>query len=383
MKGMAQYTRMEPKIRVQRLMDFNRRLLGTQASVQHFENSEIKLQPELLKIEGRILPQETILFGNGKTAKSENQNVDWTNPMKMNQMYQNMPLSKWAIIYPASAEIDTRTFLRLLSEVANGMQYEMKDPKMICLSDDRVGSYTKELETLLQRDPNFVMIVLPNQSVDRYAAVKKISCVNNATPTQVVVLKTMKPKKGNMGAVKSIATKVLIQMNCKLGGAPWMVNIPIKGLMTIGFDVSTDSTDKRKAYGAFIASMDLKKNVKYFSAVASHIRGEECSGSIAVHMRNALRAFHSTHGCFPEKILMYRDGVGEGDIDFVRNQEVNTLENTLKEVYETAGCEYKPTFTFIIVTKRINTRFFTASFSRHENPCSGTVIDTAVTLPGR
>ncbi|GLV33300.1 P-element induced wimpy testis [Carabus blaptoides fortunei] len=39
-------------------------------------------------------------------------------------------------------------------------------------------------------------------------------------------------------AAMSVATKVAIQINCKLGGAPWTVEIPISNLMVVGFDTS-------------------------------------------------------------------------------------------------------------------------------------------------
>ena len=32
----------------------------------------------------------------------------------------------------------------------------------------------------------------------------------------------------------SVATKVVVQMNCKLGGEPWAVKIPLKNTMVIG-----------------------------------------------------------------------------------------------------------------------------------------------------
>lgn len=60
----------------------------------------------------------------------------------------------------------------------------------------------------------------------------------------------------------SIATKVIIQINCKLGGAAWMVNFPIKGVMTVGFDIASDTKNKSISYGAFVASMDLKEKVQ-------------------------------------------------------------------------------------------------------------------------
>lgn len=43
-----------------------------------------------------------------------------------------------------------------------------------------------------------------------------------AVPTQVLVAKNLNNK-----GVMSIATKVAIQMNCKVGGAPWSVSMPL------------------------------------------------------------------------------------------------------------------------------------------------------------
>jgi len=41
-------------------------------------------------------------------------------------------------------------------------------------------------------------------------------------PSQVVLLKNV--QKNNL----SVCTKIAIQINCKLGGAPWLVTIPKK-----------------------------------------------------------------------------------------------------------------------------------------------------------
>lgn len=373
---------MDPIKRVNRLLDFNNRLIGTQQGIEKFQKYDTFLEKNLVSLEGRLLKQEEIIFGNDRKAISQDQNVDWTNPMKMNPMFANVDLSRWGIIYPKRAATDTQLFVTLLTEVANGMRYKMSAPKMIEIPDDKNASYARELENFLSKDPKFIMLVVPNQSADRYSAIKKITCVKNSVPTQVVVQKTMQPKKGNIGSVKSIATKVLIQINCKMGGAAWTVNIPIKGLMCVGFDVNHDSTDKRKSYGAFIASMNLKEKVSFFSAVSAHHKDEECSGNIAMNFRKALYEYFQCHGTYPEKVLMYRDGVGEGDLERVHQNEVKELNNCIREAYMNGNVKEEPKFAFIIVSKRINTRFFNSG-SRPQNPFSGTVVDNTVTLPER
>lgn len=70
---------------------------------------------------------------------------------------------------------------------------------------------------------DLMLFICSNNKGDRYAAIKKKCCVDRAIPSQVVLKKSMLSK-----GVMSIATKIVIQLNCKIGGAPWTVNIPSK-----------------------------------------------------------------------------------------------------------------------------------------------------------
>ena len=71
---------------------------------------------------------------------------------------------------------------------------------------------------------------------------------------------------------------------------------------------------------------------------------------------------------------LLRDGVGEGQIPVVKEQELAAIE----KVFEQAGMTGVK-FTFIIVSKRIKAKFFRGV----ENPHSGTIVDDVVTLPER
>merc|ERR1712230_217025 len=76
--------------------------------------------------------------------------------------------------------------------------------------------------------------------------------------------------------------------------------------------------------------------------------------------------------------MVYRDGVGDGQIPYVMENEVAAIEGCFKA----AGME-NIKFTFIIVSKRIMTRFFTGTGSSSNNPHSGSIFDDVVTLPER
>ena len=68
--------------------------------------------------------------------------------------------------------------------------------------------------------------------------------------SQVIVARTLSKKQMLM----SVCTKIGIQLNCKLGGEVWAVDIPLKNLMVIGIDCYHDSVSKGKSISGFVAS---------------------------------------------------------------------------------------------------------------------------------
>lgn len=158
-----------------------------------------------------------------------------------------------------------------------------------------------------------------------------------------------------------------------------MISLPLSGLMTIGFDVSHDTKDRSKSYGAMVATMDLKLCQKYFSVATSHNNGEELSNSLGININKALRAYRDTHNSLPSRILFYRGGVGDGQIEYVHSHEVTQIKDKLREIYASANVEKPPGLSYVIVNKRLNTRIFHGKI----NPKSGTVVDNCITLPER
>lgn len=177
----------------------------------------------------------------------------------------------------------------------------------------------------------------------------------------------------------SVATKVIIQMNAKLMGAPWLIELPLPGLMTVGFDVCHSAKEKNKSYGAIVATMDIRRSTRYYSFVGEHLKGQELSNEISLYMTCALKAYRSEHGCLPGRIIFYRDGVGDGQLHHVFHTEVKVLKKKLDEIYISAGIEKGCQLAFVVVSKRINTRYFLNEF----NPPPGTIVDDILTLPER
>lgn len=132
-------------------------------------------------------------------------------------------------------------------KVSAGISFDVKQPTTQIIRDDRPGTYSETLEQILSKNiPQLVFCVVSNNRSDRYSAIKKKCCVDRPVPSQVCLARTITHKN-----IMSIATKIAIQMNCKLGGAPWFVDIPLDGMMIIGFDVCHDTTIKNTDFGEY------------------------------------------------------------------------------------------------------------------------------------
>lgn len=130
--------------------------------------------------------------------------------------------------------------------VAAKMGFAISIPKIAKILNDQPETYANAImNQLSQVAHQLVFCVVPNNHLQRYSAIKKKLCVERPTPSQVILYRTMTSKN-----LHSVAVKVAIQINCKLGGIPWTLSFPnVQGLMVVGFDVCHDKSSGGKDYG--------------------------------------------------------------------------------------------------------------------------------------
>ncbi|KAH8412373.1 hypothetical protein KR009_001599 [Drosophila setifemur] len=378
MKVMSEHTRLTPDRRIERLRVFNQRLKQSKESMNVLKAWHIELDPALVEIPARVLPAEKIVFGNNKRYLCDSR-ADWTGEFRNSSMFSHVDIKRWYVITPSRSVRETQEFVKLCIRAAAGMKMHISEPRYDEIPDDRNGTYSQSIDNAVAKDPQMVMIVLKAHNEEKYGCIKKRTCVDRPVPSQVVTLKTIAPRQEKAAGLMSIATKVVIQMNAKLMGAPWMIELPLRGLMTVGFDVCHSSKNANKSFGALVATMDMKTSCRYFSSVSEHMKGQELSDQMSLNMTYALKAYRDHHGTLPERILFFRDGVGDGQLYHVVNTEVKFLKAKLDEIYKSAGKAEGCRMAFIIVAKRINTRYFL----NKRNPVPGTVVDDVITLPER
>lgn len=65
------------------------------------------------------------------------------------------------------------------------MGIRVQDPQMIEVRDDRTETYLRNIRENLHPRIQMVVIIFPTSRDDRYAAVKKLCCVESPVPSQV------------------------------------------------------------------------------------------------------------------------------------------------------------------------------------------------------
>lgn len=77
---------------------------------------------------------------------------------------------------------------------------------------------------------------------------------------------------------------------------------------------------------------------------------------------------------FPEKIVIYRDGVSEGQLALVEQHEIPQLIKTFEKIGN-----YEPKLVFFSVQKRINTTLYARMSNTYSPPPPGTILDHTLT----
>ena len=72
-------------------------------------------------------------------------------------------------------------------------------------------------------------------------------------------------------------------------------------------------------------------------------------------MTAALRKWKEVNGCLPSKIIIYRDGVGDGQLNEVKTVELEQIKQAIKQGYPDGAL---PKIGMVVVKKRISTRLF-------------------------
>ncbi|KAL3117936.1 hypothetical protein niasHT_005179 [Heterodera trifolii] len=345
----------------------------------------ISITPVMTEVKGRVLTAPKLLYGGRNRATAlPNQGV-WD--MRAKQFHTGIEVKTWAIACFAPQqsvkENDLRNFTVQLQRISADAGMPIQGQPCFCkyaLGADQVEPMLKYLK---QNFPGLqlVCVILPGKT-PVYAEVKRVGDIVLGIATQCVQAKNVTK------TTPQTLSNLCLKMNVKLGGVnsillpnirPRIFNEPV---IFLGADIThPPAGDSRKpSIAAVVGSMDAHPS-RYAATVRVQQHRHDIISELTYMVRELLIQFYRNTRFKPTRIVLYRDGVSEG-------QFLNVLQSELRSMREACMMlerGYQPGITFIAVQKRHHTRLFAVNkqdqVGKASNIPPGTTVDVGITHP--
>ncbi|KAL1204983.1 Protein argonaute 2 [Cardamine amara subsp. amara] len=359
-------------------------------------NFGLKVEKEMARVEGRVLKAPALkLADRGRAVREEpnpSQNNQWN--LMRKGVTKGSIIKHWAVLdFTAFERFNNmpNDLVRQLIERCGRLGIKMEDPIVYKTSRMDTLSNGNALEELLRSvineasqkhggaRPTLVLCAMSGKH-DGYKTLKWIAETKLGLVTQCFL--TASAIRGRDQYLANLALKI----NAKVGGS----NVELMDtfsffrkedqVMFIGADVNHPAARDKMSPSivAVVGTLNWPEANRYAARViAQPHRKEEIEGFGDTCLELVKAHFKAT-GKRPNKIVIFRDGVSDGQFDMVLNVELLDVKLT----FERNG--YNPKITVIVAQKRHQTRFFPATNndgSDKGNVPSGTVVDTKIIHP--
>jgi eukaryotic translation initiation factor 2C len=236
---------------------------------------------------------------------------------------------------------------------------------------------------------HLLFMILPDANMPIYKRIKTIADQQYGLHTICSVGSKLAKPNGQNQYMNNVALK----FNLKLGGTNQIVESTNVGIinqdktMVVGIDVthpSPGSASNAPSVSAMVASVD-KLLGQWPATLRIQTARQESVDDLTEMLKSRLNLWKTKgkHAAFPENILVYRDGVSEGQYNMVLDTELPQLRRACELVYPVPDTKKNlPRITIVICGKRHKTRFYPTSeqdCDKSGNCKPGTVVDRGVT----
>jgi aubergine-like protein len=316
-----------------------------------------------VQLEGRVLPAGDICMGKGRSFQINAGSGRFDRDVQ-SEMYEQVKLNMWGIFYMRSDVSLVNTFLGTFQQCLTQVGFNAAAPGRFEIQSQSWAEWKSTLISKLNPSVQLIICVLPGpkNKAPLYNDLKRLLLSTYPVPSQVILSATLRNPKSQ----RSIASKILIQINAKIGGVPWaMKNLPGQGVMIAGLDIFSKRSSA--SVPAFCATVDLACS-KYIS-IPGKSDTPDCLSLIPRAVTEAFEAYRLQNKSYPRHLIIYRDGVSDFQRTSLLQTEVHSFHTTINSLAPGT------LLTFIVVNKTVNARFFTVPT---DNPPIGTVVDRTV-----
>ncbi len=355
----------------------------------------ISTSGELITVPGRVLPPPKV---NYKNSSAEVREGSWN--MLRVKLNAAATLKSWTTLiiaeggvrqdYPDQGALKTtmEKFSQALKQIGiNISPCQPGPPPIMVNGQEDFPKIDDVLKQIVTRGFELVFVVLPTDNTPAYDYLKTVADIKYGLHTICSVSSKLAKEQNQY------FNNVALKFNLKLGGVNQLVDNTRLGVinegktMVLGIDVthpSPDSASNAPSVASMVATID--KSLGQWPAALRVQQGrKEMVADLDGMLKSRLLLWKGKNKVFPQNLLIYRDGVSEGQYDLVLDLELPLLRKACAELYPPAEIKNGlPHFTVIICGKRHHTRFYSSSLKdtdKSSNPKNGTVVDRGVTEP--
>ncbi|NWW83964.1 PIWL2 protein, partial [Rhynochetos jubatus] len=213
-----------PQQHYERLSSLLRRIRDSPEASQELTRWGLRLDPDIHRTQGRVLPVERISLRHSSFFPAED--LSWIKEVTREASISAVAVNYWLLVYPKRLQDLAKDLVAAMESVCGPIGMRVSRPAVVELGDDRIETYAKTIRSVLGSEDRvqLLLCIISSSREDLYAAIKKLCCVQSPVPSQVINAQTLT---GQTGKLRSVVQKVLLQINCKLGGELWGVDIPL------------------------------------------------------------------------------------------------------------------------------------------------------------
>ena len=370
MKELAKYTKLEPKDRVTKTNKFIELLSDPS---KNKDNTSSKEKSALYGIEVTPVKElftayymkDTKLMGKQKEVYSSDRTF---------KVLKKVEMQNWLCFYEKNNYNDAETLYKTLDKASKAYGIKIAEPEWIEMNNrSSAQDWTETADDYFgkgkKREYDFVVFLLgKNDKI--YSQLKKHSLCKNGYVSQVVKAKSIQ-KKGAM----SVCSKILLQINAKLGGVSYMASldktVSDRKLMIVGVD---SSHVKKKGTGVAMVATINDTFTDFYNKediINEENNKEQLQYCVSSFIEEAIAVYKKNNkNEKPKGIIIYRQGVSLQQKEYLKT-EIQQIDFTC----DTKGILYY----YILVNIKTTFKFFEKNNNKFSNPGPGLLIIDGVT----
>ena len=365
MKQLADYTKLNPKDRINKTNEFLNLLKETKKIEGKLSSKE---KSELYGIEITALDQLHKAYNMKDTILLANNKKEISSKDKVFDVISKKDMTKWICLYRKSNFNDADSLYKNLNKASHGYKLVISEPEWVEMDDyDNADTWVNTASDYMKNKEYSFALFLLDKNDRIYKNIKIYSLCRDGYVSQVVKASSLRKNP------LSVCSKILLQINAKLSGVSYIAKFDksIKDLKLMIIGVDSSHIKGQRTGVAMVATINTSfTNFYNKEEIIKEEKKERFLFAISSFIEEALGKYSGLNKQLPGGIIIYRQGVSFQQKEFLDNEVIN-----IQKVCDKNKIPYE----YILVNTKTTYKFFEKNKNEYKNPEGGLLVINGVT----